>query len=434
MEGFLVTNTGFRRFACGGLLLATTLTTVGCGRQQSDIGRLDLPARSTASADPRTRTIRPIPEVITKPRPFRLPDALGAVPSLEPVTMQPRMPAVPTKPQSASQHATPAHELAAFAGPSAVAASPASDESPAVAEVSAMLREYLQAFNGHDSTALASHWSASGENIDLDSGETTRGREAVERVFATLFEEDAAATIDIDIESIRPLRNDVAVVDGVTQISFSDAATPHADRPADGSPASSRFSAVVVKQDGRWMLESVRETALPTAPRPRHSLDDLDWLVGSWEDLGEGVTAGTHCFWSAGKAFLVRSHVVTFDSPGTTRPAAGDASIPGLLSAGTGKSREITEIIGWDPDRQQVRSWLFTSDGRFAEGSWTRDGDRWSVRLEGRGADESAACTVVLERVGPDGVSIRCAGDALADVMPPACEFVRTARLGADTP
>ncbi|MEI8371094.1 MAG: SgcJ/EcaC family oxidoreductase [Planctomycetia bacterium] len=366
--------------------------------------------------------------MITKPKPFRLPDVVGPVLTLEPVTMQSRMPVVTTQPRSSS------HPANVAPAPAALAVAAATPAPPAVAEVGAMLRDYLQAFNRHDSTALAAHWSTSGENVDLDSGVTTRGREAVERVFATLFEEDAAAKIDIDVESIRPLRDDVAVVDGVTQISFSDEATPLGDRPADSSPASTRFSAVVVKQDGRWMLESVRETAVPAATRPRHSLDDLDWLVGSWEDLGEGVTAGTHCFWSAGKAFLVRSHVVTFDSPGANPPAAGVASIPGLLSAGTGTSREITEIIGWDPERQQVRSWLFTSDGRFAEGWWTRDGDRWSVRLEGRGADESATCTFALERVGPDGLSIRRTGDALADVMPPACEFVRTARLGSDTP
>jgi hypothetical protein len=168
--------------------------------------------------------------------------------------------------------------------------------------------------------------------------------------------------------------------------------------------------------------------------RPRHGLDELDWLVGSWEDVGEGVTAGTQCFWSAGKAFLVRTHAVTFDAPPAGRSVAGDASIPGLLSPEAGKSREITEIIGWDPERGQVRSWLFTSDGRFAEGFWTREGDRWAVRLEGRGADESALCTLAIERVGSDEVVVRCEGDALAHLMPPACGFVRTARLAAPTP
>jgi|GEM_PF-4244759 len=236
--------------------------------------------------------------------------------------------------------------------------------------------------------------------------------------------EDAGAAIDIDIESIRPLRDEVAVVDGVTRISFSDDAAPQ-----PGREAGSRFSAVVVKHDGRWMIESVRETAAPTVVRPRHGLDELDWLVGSWEDVGEGVTASTQCFWSAGKAFLVRTHAVTFDAPAAGRAVAGDGSIPGLLSPEAGKSREITEIIGWDPDRGQVRSWLFTSDGRFAEGFWTREGDHWVVRLEGRGADESAVCTLAVERVGSDEVVVRCEGDALVHLMPPACGFVRTARL-----
>jgi hypothetical protein len=191
---------------------------------------------------------------------------------------------------------------------------------------------------------------------------------------------------------------------------------------------------VVVKQNGRWRLESVREAALanagaPATAQPKRPLDAIAWLVGSWEDVGEGVTAGTHCFWSAGRAFLVRSHVVTFDAPAAGRPAAGDAQIPDLLPPGAGAGREITEIIGWDPEREQIRSWIFTSDGRFAEAAWTPAGDGWQVRFEGRGQDAAATASCLIKRVGPDEVSIRCDSDALADVMPPACEFVRTARL-----
>ena len=51
-----------------------------------------------------------------------------------------------------------------------------------------------------------------------------------------------------------------------------------------------------------------------------------------------------------------------------------------------GSAREVSEIIGWDPERRQIRSWVFTSDGRFAEGFWNRAGDSWEVRYEGRGA------------------------------------------------
>lgn len=381
----------------------------GCGAQRIEEGRAEVPARVTASADPSLSNVRPLPEVITKPRPFRLPEVIARVPSLEPVTMTP-----------------------AIATGVATAAAPAALEfpadRPAVAEVAAMFRDYLTAFNRHDAAALAAHWSETAENVDLDSGETTRGREAVGEVFTALFAEDDGATFDIDVESIRPVSADVVLVDGVSRISFTDG-SPHA------SAADSRFSAVVVKQDGRWLLESVREASLAapaTSTAARPPLEPLSWLVGSWEDVGDGVTAGTQCFWSPGRAFLVRTHVVTIDAP-SARPAATE-SVPGLLPPGTspaGTRRELTEIIGWDAERGCVRSWLFTSDGRFAEAIWAREGDAWRVRYQGGGPDASLTGSLRIAQLGPDEVSIRCDDDLLADVMPPACDFVRTARLGA---
>lgn len=402
-----------RSHAFLGLVALATLI-AGCNSRPTDVGRADIPLRVTTSADPSRHDLRAMPDVITKPKPFRLPDVIGAVPSLDPVTMAPRNGLV--LPMAASDATSPAL-LDVAAG------------RPAVEEVAAMLREYLAAFNRHDAPALAAHWTASGENVDLDTGETIRGREAVADVFATLFHEDGEAAIDIDIESIRPLRDDVAVVDGVTHIAFSDTST------GAMPPSSSRFAAVVVKERGRWMLESVREASLvqpvgPSAAQPR-PIDALGWLVGAWEDAGEGVTASTQCFWSAGRSFLVRSHVVTFDSADAVRPAAGDDSIPGLLPPGAGPRREITEIIGWDPDRAQLRSWLFTSDGRFAEAAWAPEGDAWRVQVEGQGADTGSTGSLFIERLGPDELTIRCDDDGLANVMPPACDFMRTARLGA---
>jgi uncharacterized protein (TIGR02246 family) len=289
-----------------------------------------------------------------------------------------------------------------------------------------MLRDYLRAFNRHDPTALAAHWTGGGESIDLASGDTTAGREAVRSVFAALFQQDDSATIDIDVLQVRPIRDDVAVVDGLTRIAFSDA-----------TPAASRFTAVVVKEQGRWLLESVRETTLPAdaAEAPGRPLDALGWLVGAWENVGAGVIASADCTWSAGRGFLVRSHAMRGEPP--TGSDAGDMSIPALLPPGDPRPRETTEIIGWDPDRRVVRSWVFTSTGRFAEGTWVRDGEAWTVHYEGRGRDEGLACVCRMAPTAagspdggsPDGMVIVCDGDALADLLPPACEFLRTARL-----
>ena len=394
--------------------------TVGCSSRPAETGMSNRPAKAAtettvvATAGQRSqgahgqRPVRPIPEVIAKAKPFRMmPQSTArAIPS-------------PTQDTTASGVAT-----ASAVMPSSKASRPTTG--PDIAGINRVMRSYLEAFNRHDPAALAAHWSATGENLDLDSGETTAGRDAVHEVFAALFEQDAGATIDIDVAAIRPLRDDVAVVDGVSRISFTDA-----------PPSSSRFSAVLVRENGNWVLDTVRESN--TSSQPSHEgtvanaqarpLDAMAWLVGSWEDVSEGVTASTHCFWSTNRAFLIRTHVVSTEAAHEQRRLPGGSGIPGLLSANAAGSREITEILGWDPDRGQIRSWLFTSDGRFAEGAWSRDGNAWTLRL----TDASGDCHCTITRVGPDEMSCRCDSDQFADVVPPACDFVRTARAADAT-
>ena len=331
----------------------------------------------------------PVPLVVAPPRVFRT-TALAAPPA------EPRRVAPPA--------AAPLARLATVA-------------TTDVAEIRAAFAGYRHAFNRRDAAALAAHWSEAGCNVDLASGEVTAGREAVGAVFASLFATDEDAAIDIDVRSIRPVTVDVAVVDGESRIAFGD-----------GEASASRFSAVVVRKDGRWLLESVSESSLPAAAAARKPLADLAWLTGSWEDVGEGLTASIRCFWSAGDAFLIRAHTVTVDDAPPARPQPGDDRIPGLLPAAGGGSRELTEIIGWDPERQVIRSWLFTSDGRFAESTWVRDGDAWRVRTEGRGADEGRSAECMLVREGADEVSVRAGGTGLTGLSPPATDFIRTAR------
>ena len=411
------------RLATGFAPLASVLLLAGCSTGGDDARSADrrMPAAEpelvavTTSADPtspehRQRTIRPVPDIVSRPRPFRLPGPAEVLPGPSTAAIEPRRVDVPA--ESAVLPPAPA--------PRASAAETA--ESPVAREIRDMLRSYLRSFNQHDAAALAAHWSPAGESVDLDSGAVTAGREAVRDVFAALFAADDAASIDIDLTSIRPVRDDVAVVDGVTRVEF-----------VEGLPAVSRFSAVLVREGGRWLLDSVREAAQPQAATARRPLDDLAWLVGSWEDAGPGVTAGTQCFWSAGRAFLVRTHAVRPDAAGEPRARAAEAGIPALLPPGDAAARELTEIIGWDADRGTIRSWLFTSAGRFAEATWSRanDGRSWTVRVEGRGRDEGATCTCTVAADGADGLVTTCDSDALAGLLPPACGFVRTARLGA---
>lgn len=383
---------------CGGLLAA------GCSSRAVETSHAPRPPATVTAAShspsgaPTRRTTGPIPEVISKAKPFRLADATPATAGT----------ARPARIEGRLRRVSP----------------PTGVSSRDTAGIRDLITSYLRAFNRHDPAALAAHWSEAGETVDLDSGATTAGREAVQQVFATLFEQDAGTTIDIDLQSIRQLRDDVAVVDGVSRIAFTDAA-----------PSASRFSAVVVRQGNGWVLDSVRESTIPVeqraASQDTRPLDALAWLVGSWEDAGEGVTASIQCGWSPNRAFLVRHHVITSDPAPTARPQPGDTRIPGLLPAtGRAASRELTEIIGWDETRREIRSWLFSSDGRSAEGSWSREGQTWSIRFDAGAA--GGDCLYALTQAGPDELTCSAGSERLADLLPPACDYLRTARA-ADT-
>ena len=409
----------------------------GCSSQRVETGLATPAERPVAFAPVRsTGSSRPIPEVIARAKPFRMPSAVGPTrrlappPAAEPAAATiVRTGAIAVAADGAAGRHAPSAPIARLTPARVAHAAPGAAVRPGLLDsacgpdeegIRETMRSYLQAFNRHDPAALAAHWSAAGENVDLDSGERTSGREAVRDVFAALFEEDANASIDIELTSIRPLGDDVAVVDGVSRISFTDA-------PASAS----RFAAVMVRRDGGWVIDTVRESATSREPAVARPLDELAWLVGQWEDAGEGVTASTQCFWTANRSFLVRSHVVSVDAVQERRPQPGDDRIPGLLPAGPPGRREITEIVGWDPDRGQIRSWYFTSAGRFAEGAWSRDGETWTVRLEGPAFADVPDATCTLARVGDDEIAVRCGSSAVAEVLPPGCDFLRTARSAA---
>jgi len=354
----------------------------------------DEPVSATESARPlEARSIRPIPDVISKPRLFELPPSIIA-----------------RLPQPEARRVEP------IDFPSA--------ESPTTEEVRGTIRDYVAALRNRDVASLVSHWSESGESIDLDSGESTKGRASIGQVFASLFQREVDADVRIDVTAIRPIRDEVAIVDGVSTLAC-----------AGERPARSRFSAVLTKQNGRWLLESVREAAMPESADAEivKPLSRLGWMLGHWESTGKSdEVSSTHCFWSARNAYLVRSHVVSdgaSDDKNHGDKNHGDKVVSFETSAGRESDREITEIIGWDPVAKSIRSWIFCSDGGFAEGTWSQEGDQVVILVDGTLADGSPASgTLRISRHGPDEVSCKVSGGAIERLLPPAGDFLRTAR------
>tara|TARA_Y100000385_G_scaffold255299_1_gene280801 strand:+ start:570 stop:1880 length:1311 start_codon:yes stop_codon:yes gene_type:complete len=280
---------------------------------------------------------------------------------------------------------------------------------------------YLDAFNHHDAIALAAHWVKDGENLDLDTGNRIVGQPAVEHVFGQLFARDETAQIDFQLDSIRPIRDDVVVVDGISQMSLTDQETRR-----------SRFSAVLVRHENRWLMESVRESAASAESTIHDRLEQLNWLRGFWEDISDGITASLQCEWNEEGTFLIRRYLITQELEPRGAEERLALGIPALLpneeaSKKVGDRLTTTEYIGWDPQQGQICSWLFRSDGHTAHFAWQRNGNAWLLQSLSDGSGNESPTQYLLQRAGEDELTLEhISGNNCALIL--EADFLRTAR------
>ncbi len=214
--------------------------------------------------------------------------------------------------------------------------------------IRAAVESYVDAYNRGDAKAVASHWSESAEWIS-PSGQRFQGRQAIQDEMQSLFADRQEVRIEVINPSIRLISPEVAMEEGIVRVI----------RPAE-LPSDSTYLAIHVKQDGRWKLDSVRETELPDVPAASPHLEDLAWLVGEWIDQSSEATVESNVVWTKNKTFLSYSFKV---------------SVPGM------DDLEGTQVIGWDPAAGTIRSWMFDSDGGLGEGVWSKRGDGWIVKF-----------------------------------------------------
>jgi uncharacterized protein (TIGR02246 family) len=269
------------------------------------------------------------------------------------------------------------------------------DESAILASV----KSYVAAYNRGDAKAVADHWSDRGEWIS-PAGERFRGRKAIEDALTAMFAEHKGVHLEVPSPSVRLVTADVAVEEGRARVV----------RPG-APPSESTYLAIHVKQEGAWKLDSVRETELPAAPSHFEQLQDLEWMIGDWIDQDEESTVQTSVTWAKNKNFILASFRV---------------SVPGM------DELEGTQVIGWDPAANTIRSWLFDSDGGFGEGTWTRKGDGWVVKMStvlpegGR-----ASATNIYTRVDDDTYTWQSVGRQVDGKYLPNVEEVKVVRKPA---
>jgi uncharacterized protein (TIGR02246 family) len=221
-----------------------------------------------------------------------------------------------------------------------------------VAAVKDSAKRFAVDYNKHDPKAAASGFALTAEFI-TENGTTIRGRDAIERHFATVFSVFPQAHLELQFESVHMVTSNVAIEEGQVEFTISP------ETPIE----TSRYVAVHVYEDGRWLLVRTRDFSADAAPRNNHErLHELEWLVGEWMEEEEDSLIATSCRWSNDRNYLLQEFTIR---------VGGQPPV-------TGSTR-----IGWDPLTRQIKSWTFDSDGGYSEALWTRGTSQWILKSRG---------------------------------------------------
>jgi uncharacterized protein (TIGR02246 family) len=250
----------------------------------------------------------------------------------------------------------------------------ASTDDAATASIRTSSEALVAAFNAEKGDDVAALFLPSGELID-EEGTVYQGAKEIKELLGAFFKKFPGTKLSVDIESIR-IVGPVAIEEGTRTMKAKDGATQ----------SQFRFISVRAKTDDGWKIASIREFNDDPAPTPHEQLEPVSWLVGEWINEGSDGTVAISFKWSEDKNFLIGE----FKSKGTAGP-----------------TRNSTQRLGWDASAGKIRSWLFDSDGGFAEGHWTLTDDEIVAKYSSVNPDgTTASATISITRKDKDHFSM----------------------------
>jgi uncharacterized protein (TIGR02246 family) len=250
---------------------------------------------------------------------------------------------------------------------------------------------FARAFEKGDVQAVATAFTEEGEYVD-EGGTPIHGREALGKAYTAFFAKRPELKAESKTDSVRFLGQDTALEEGTFTV-----------RAKDTPPTTARYSALWARQGGRWQMALLKEWTDDATERA--SLNDLAWLIGTWESDGPDLTARTAYEWAEGKHFIRARYTIT------PKKAGGSAT-------------SGTQVFGVDPATGLIRSWTFDGDGGIGEATWTWDEGRWAIQSTGTLADGSPTTALnLLTRAGDDAFTWRSTnrtvnGRSLPDIGP----------------
>lgn len=230
-----------------------------------------------------------------------------------------------------------------FAASQAVA-----EENPHLKEIQLSNQTLATAFQSGQAEAVASVFTAQGEWIS-EEGIIYQGRTELEQVLKEFFGRFPQATLAIETESTRLVAPQVLIEEGTRQVTTQDGS----------ARALLRYVAVRTKVDDQWLIASLREVNDDPPATPQDHLQALSWLVGDWVNEGSDAVVKIQFRWSDDRNYLLGEYRAVTDGTETATSS---------------------QRIGWDPQLQKIRSWLFDADGGYSHGVWTASESGWIVQ------------------------------------------------------
>jgi uncharacterized protein (TIGR02246 family) len=259
---------------------------------------------------------------------------------------------------------------------------------------------FARAFEKGDAKAIGAFFTEEGEYVDED-GKPIQGRAALKKAYESFFAKRPELKVESKADAVRFVGKDAAVENGTFTV-----------RAKNSPPDSSRYSTLYVRQDGRWLMALLKEWRDETTGRP--SLQNLAWLIGTWESEGTDLKARTTYAWAENQKFIRARFTITPKKEGE-RPSSG------------------TQVIGLDPVSGIIRAWVFDADGGIGESSWTWDGERWIIDSAGTLADGSETTAQnFLTRTGDDTFTWRSAKRTLNSDSLPDLGTVKVKRVAGE--
>jgi uncharacterized protein (TIGR02246 family) len=220
---------------------------------------------------------------------------------------------------------------------------------------------FKEAFTKNDAAAVAALWLPDGEYVD-ESGTAISGRAEIQKRYEAFFKEHPKAHMQVWIDSIRFLGPNLAFEEGTTRLI----------EPPIGATSSGHYTVLYSKQDGNWMMASVRDLESKDISK-YDDLKVLEPLIGKWTVTNGDARVEMDVDWVENRSFLRRIY----------HTYRGNE----LISNGL-------EIIGIDPEIGEISSWQFVDDGALGQNVWRPDGKGWRIEAKGTTADGKPTAAV----------------------------------------